>query len=231
MTGAGRAADGARRSAQIAASWRANAAAWTEAVRARAIESRRVATDAAIIRAALAVRPALALDLGCGEGWLVRALADHGVAAIGIDGSAPLIEAAAAAGGGTFLCLGYDDIAADPARCGATFDLVVANFALLDERVAPLLAALRGIMTARGRLLVQTVHPRALAPPRADGWRVEDFSGFGDSAWTPMPWYFRTLPSWVAALRDGGFAMYGLAEPTHSDDGRPLSLLLETTLT
>src|SRR5690606_34695066 len=100
----------------------------------------------------------------------------------------PLIDAAVAEGGGTFLCVGYDDIAADPARCGASFDLVVANFALL-ERVTPLLAALRGIMTTRGRLLVQTVHPLAVAPPRADGWRVEDFRGFGDTAWTPMPWY------------------------------------------
>ncbi|HEX7006812.1 MAG TPA: methyltransferase domain-containing protein [Alphaproteobacteria bacterium] len=158
MTGAGPAADGARRSAQIAASWRANAAAWTEAVRAQAIESRRVATDAAILRAALAARPALALDLGCGEGWLVRALADHGVTAVGVDGSAPLIDAAVAEGGGTFLCVGYDDIAADPACCCAGFDLVLANFALLDERVAPLFAALRGIMTARGQLLIQTAH-------------------------------------------------------------------------
>jgi SAM-dependent methyltransferase len=228
MTGRdGRAtSDDRLRSRELQASWRDNAAAWTEAVRARAIESRRVATDAAIVHAALARRPVRTLDLGCGEGWLVRALAEHGLAAVGVDGSAPLIEAAAKAGGGTFLCLGYDDIIGDPARCGHGFDLVVANFALLEERLVPLFAALRRIMTADGTLLIQTVHPLNVAPPYRDGWRVEDFRGFGDAAWTPMPWYFRTLASWVAALRDGGFALRDLAEPAHPDDGRPLSLLM-----
>jgi SAM-dependent methyltransferase len=214
------------RPGQLLASWRDNAAAWTAAVRGRAIESRRVATDAAIVDAVIARRPALTLDLGCGEGWLVRALAERGCAAVGVDGSAPLIDAARAAGGGPFHCLGYDDIAAEPRRCGAGFDLAVANFSLLDAQTAPLLAALRRIMTADAALLIQTVHPENVAPPHADGWRIEDFRGFGDAAWMPMPWYFRTLASWRAALRDGGFTVTGLDEPAHPADGRPLSLIL-----
>jgi 2-polyprenyl-3-methyl-5-hydroxy-6-metoxy-1,4-benzoquinol methylase len=214
-----------RRSAEIEASWRANAAAWTDAVRAQAIESRRIATDAAVVAAALARRPHLVLDLGCGEGWLVRALSDRGIKAVGVDGSAPLVEAATKAGG-TFLCLTYDEITADPTRCGEGFDLVIANYALLDERAAPLLAALRQIMTQDARLLIQTVHPFNVAPPYKDGWRVEDFRGFGDAAWTPMPWYFRTFASWIATLREGAFALSDLTEPAHPDDGRPLSLLM-----
>jgi hypothetical protein len=43
-----------------------------------------------------------------------------------------------------------------------------------------------------------------------------------------MPWYFRTLGSWVGLLRDGGFALQGLREPAHPQERRPLSLLLET---
>ena len=42
-----------------------------------------------------------------------------------------------------------------------------------------------------------------------------------------MPWYFRTLASWIATLRDGGFTLAGLDEPLHPKDGRPLSLILE----
>lgn len=60
---------------QLGHSWRANALAWTRAVRESRIESRRLATDRAIIEAVLARQPERVLDLGCGEGWLCRALA------------------------------------------------------------------------------------------------------------------------------------------------------------
>lgn len=207
-------------------SWQDNAGAWTAAVRARAIESRRIATDAAILGAVSLHRPQKVLDLGCGEGWLVRALGARGIAAFGVDGSAPLIEAASAAGG-SFLQLTYAELIEQPSRCGQGFDLVVANFALFEERLEPLLAALREVMTPSGWLLVQTLHPLAAGDPYRDGWRTEDFRGFGEAAWTPMPWYFRTLSSWVAVLRAGGFALRNLREPSHPQDGRPLSLLLE----
>jgi hypothetical protein len=140
---------------------------------------------------------------------------------VGIDGSAPLVAAA----GGDALELSYAELIADPARAGTGFDVVVANFAQLEEQIAPLLTALRRIMTADGWLLVQTLHLLAAGPPYRDGWRREDFRGFGAAAWTPMPWYFRTLGSWLAVLRDGGFVLQGLREPTDQED-RPLSLLL-----
>lgn len=212
--------------ARLLPSWDANAAAWTAAVRSGAIESRRVATDAAILEAALAHRPQRTLDLGCGEGWLVRALAERGHAVVGIDGSAPLVAAAAGAPG-TILQLSYAQLVVEPTRAGEHFDLVVANFALLEERVAPLLAALARIMAPHARLLIQTLHPLAAGPPYRDGWRTEDFCGFGAGSWAPMPWYFRTLASWLAVLKEGGFALEGLCEPVHPKDQRPLSLLLE----
>jgi SAM-dependent methyltransferase len=211
---------------QLLNSWHDNAAAWTTAVRSGAIESRRLATDAAILDAVLERQPRRVLDLGCGEGWLVLALAQRGLVAIGVDGAAPLVEAAADAGG-SFVRLSYAELIAAPQRCGETFDLVVANFALLEEDILPLLTALRRIMTADGWLLIQTLHPLAAGPPYEDGWRTEKFCGFGGGAWTPMPWYFRTLGSWIGLLRGGGFALQGLREPAHPQDRRPLSLLLK----
>ena len=210
-------------------SWHANAGVWTAAVRSGAIESRRLATDAAILDAVLDRRPGKVLDLGCGEGWLVRALAQQGVTAVGVDGVAPLVEAAASAGG-SFVRLSYAELIAAPERCGDGFDLVVANFALLEEEIVPLLAALRRVMTADGRLLVQTLHPLTAGPPYEDGWRVEDFSGFSEAAWTPMPWYFRTMGSWLGVLHQAGFALQALREPLHPQERRPLSLLLEARL-
>jgi SAM-dependent methyltransferase len=212
--------------ARLLDSWQENAAAWTSAVRSGAIESRRLATDAAIVDAVLERRPRKVLDLGCGEGWLVRALAARGVTAVGLDGAAPLVDAASSAGG-SFVRLSYAELIAAPERCGEGFELVVANFALFEEDLLPLLAALRRIMTGGGWLLVQTLHPLAAGPPYEDGWRTENFCGFGEATWTPMPWYFRTLGSWLGVLRDGGFALQALREPAHPQERRPLSLLLE----
>jgi 2-polyprenyl-3-methyl-5-hydroxy-6-metoxy-1,4-benzoquinol methylase len=215
--------------ARLLDSWHENAAAWTAAVRSGAIESRRLATDAAILSAVLERQPRKVLDLGCGEGWLVRVLAERGVTAVGVDGAAPLIEAAASAGG-SFVRLSYAELIAAPERCGEGFDVVVANFALLEKEIGPLLTALRRIISAGGWLLVQTLHPLAAGGPYEDGWRTEDFRGFGQGAWTPMPWYFRTLASWVGVLRDAGFALETLREPVHPQERRPLSLLLEARM-
>lgn len=215
---------------QLHRSWHDNAEAWTAVVRDGAIESRRVATDDAIVRAILARRPSRVLDLGCGEGWLVRELAEHQVDGVGVDGSAPLIDAASRAGGGTFVHLTYNEIMREPTRCGLGFDLVVANFSLFEERIEPLLRAIKRIMAGDAWFLLQTPHPIDVGPPYKNGWRMEDFGSFGDRTWTPMPWYFRTLGCWVTLLREFGFYMYGLNEPAHPETGQPLSLLLETQL-
>lgn len=215
--------------AEVERSWVSNAKAWTAAVRSGGIASRRLATDDAVTAAVLACRPARVLDLGCGEGWLARALSAAGVEVVGTDGSAPLIEAAREAGGGTFHVLTYQDLIADPVRAGFGFDVVVANFALLARDVAALLLALRnGALAPDAALVVQTVHPIAAGPPYRDGWRTEDFRGFGDGAhvWRPMPWYFRTLGSWLALLRRTGYALTELREPLHPETALPLSLLM-----
>ena len=76
---------GALSDASIVDSWRKNAHAWTAAVRERRIESRTLVTDRAIVDAVLSRSPRRVLDIGCGEGWLGRALAGSGVALLGID--------------------------------------------------------------------------------------------------------------------------------------------------
>ena len=119
--------------------WHKNAAPWTTAVRTQQIESRRLITDQSIIEAVLSRAPRTLLDLGCGEGWLIRALADaqvdapdaQPIRAAGVDVVPSLIEQAAAAGGGEFHLASYEDIAAGRFRTVA--DVVVCNFSLLGK--------------------------------------------------------------------------------------------------
>ncbi|MFZ6045553.1 class I SAM-dependent methyltransferase [Pseudomonas sp. CR3202] len=212
---------------QLDLSWHANAPAWTRVVRENRIESRRLATDRAIAEAVLANCPARVLDLGCGEGWLCRALAAQGVDVLGIDASEPLVEAAQVAGG-VFRCLDYAQLQADPGQLGR-FDVVVCNFSLFEERLEPLLAAVRELLGVDGVLLIQTVHPWQARGREGyrDGWRHEDFAAFEGEFPEPMPWYFRTLASWCELLRRCGYRIEALREPAHPDTGEPLSLLLE----
>ncbi|MEX0731754.1 MAG: class I SAM-dependent methyltransferase [Aquisalimonadaceae bacterium] len=189
------------------------------------IESRRLVTDHAIVGAVLARQARRVFDLGCGEGWLVRALAEHGIESVGVDGSPPLIEAAQAAGAGAFHVCSYNDLVADPSKVGDGFDVITANFALLDAETVPLLSALRLVLAPGGAVVVQTVHPWTVGGVYRDGWREENFGRF-PGVWQPMPWYFRTLETWLETLQESGYVITEVREPRHPDTQAPLSLLL-----
>ena len=221
----------AERSARLLKSWETNAGAWTEAVRERRIPSRRAGTDDAMVAAVLRAKPRKVLDVGCGEGLLARAIAPHGCRVVGIDSSEALIESARDLGGGAFVAMTYDAIGARAAELCAPFDAAVCNFSLLEAELAPLLDALRGVLGANGRLLIQTVHPWVAKgeEPYADGWREETFAGFGGRFSGTMPWYFRTLASWIDAIGASRFAIERIVEPANAETDQPLSLLIEAT--
>lgn len=215
------------REAQLAHSWRRNAFAWARVVREERIASRQAGTDAAIVEAVLATRATRVLDVGCGEGWLARALAVEGCDVVGIDASPELVAIANELGGAQFETLSYTELAARSVSLGR-FGAAACNFSLLDDDLAPLLGTLRNLLQPGGSLLVQTVHPWIACgnEPYRDGWRVETFAGFGEDFREPMPWFFRTLESWTRALRTAGFTIERLAEPVDPANGRPLSLLI-----
>ena len=210
---------------RLSQSWTANADAWTRAVRADAIASRQAGTDAAVVEAVLRGLPPAGrvLDVGCGEGWLVRALAAVGVRARGVDRSAPLVEAARQLGG-DFEVVSYDQAADDPDRLGGPVDAVVFNFALLSDQVGGVLRAAASRLDG-GPVVVQTAHPVAVGGPYRDGWREESFGAIGPG-FEPMPWFFRTFGSWVRVLDRAGLVLAEVAEPTDPETGAPLSLVL-----
>jgi len=212
--------------ARIVDSWRKNASPWTTAVRENQIASRALVTNKAIVDAVLSRSPRTVLDIGCGEGWLARALAEHGVSAVGVDVVPALIEQARKAGGGEFRISSYEDIAAG--RLDVRVDLVVANFSLIGkESVEGVIRRAPSLLNSRGSLVIQTLHPVASCGDEsyADGWRTGSWAGFSEEFSDPAPWYFRTMESWETLLADSGFRILETREPVHPETGKPASVI------
>lgn len=213
---------------QLLQSWQAKAAAWLASIQEKSIESRNLVTDTAILQAILALEPKRVLDLGCGEGWLCRGLIKHGIESVGVDASAPMVEAARAAsnGGGQYRACGYAELSSQAQALGK-FDLLVCNFTQL-EPLETILRDLHLLLAPRGRLLIQTLHPWRASHDQhyRDGWRLETFKGFGDGITAPAPWFFRTLSSWLSLLNDTGWRLEWLQEPLHPESVQPVSLLM-----
>jgi len=206
-------------------SWHRNTDPWVAAIRNGEIESRTLVTNAAIVDTVRAHAPQTAVDLGCGEGWLVRALPE--VRMIGVDAIAGLVEAARAAGGGEFRCLSYERIAQGELQLAA--DLAVCNFSLIGkEAVEGLFRAAPSYLRHGGHLVVQTVHPLLACGEQAyaDGWREGSWAGFNSGFQDAPPWYFRTLSNWIALFENNGLRIREMREPLHPQSGKPASLIL-----
>ena len=212
---------------KIIDSWLKNAAPWTDAVRAGAIESRRLVTNQAIIDAVASYAPRTALDIGCGEGWLARALADRGIRMTGVDVVPELIEVAKRAGGGEFRVQSYESIAAD--GIDTSVDVAIANFSLIGkESVDGLVASISRLLVPGGVLIIQTLHPLAATGelPYEDGWRHGSWAGFSDAFTDPAPWYFRTIGTWVRLIAESGLRLIELREPLYPTTRKPASMIL-----
>lgn len=212
--------------AKVVDSWQKNASPWTRAVREGQIESRRLRTDKAIVEAVARCSPRSIIDMGCGEGWLCRALAEQGVKALGIDAVPELISAAQLAGGGEFRLITYEEVISDGIEARA--DAVICNFSLIGkESVEGLIGVVPSLLNNRGSLVVQTLHPSIACGdgPYEDGWRRGSWDGF-DAAFTdPAPWFFRTLESWERLFRDSGLQLREVREPAHPASGEPVSIV------
>ena len=189
----------------ILRSWRTNATSWARAIHDQRITSRTLVTNRAIVDTVLALAVRNVLDIGCGEGWLARALSLKGLAVTGIDATDSLIAEARTLGGGTFEVRDYADLVEGRFE-HRDFDAAVCNFSLLGEdSVDSLCRAVRHISSRQGIWSSKRCtrwRPAAITRNRT-GWRPGSWSGFGPEFSDP-PMVFQDaelLARALAALR------------------------------
>jgi len=214
---------------QLRSSWDSNADLWIRAVRTASIPSREAGTDQAILQAIQDERPGSIIDVGCGEGCLVRKLKGSlGAEVVGVDGSAQLIRAARQADpAGQYFVRSYDRLSELSIGACKQFNVAICNFSLLDDQLAAHIAAIRQLLSGDGKIIIQTLHPcsATAGSPYRDGWRYESFSAVGEAGWQPMPWYFRTLGSWMTDIQSTGMRVIRTVEPVSNDAARLLSII------
>lgn len=211
---------------KIVDSWHKNVSPWISAVREGEIESRERVTNRAIVETVSSLSPKTVLDVGCGEGWLIRKLAAGGIRGLGTDVVPGLIASASAAGGGEFQVASYDDIASG--SLGRKFDAVVCNFSLLGkESVERLIGAASNLLSPHGALVIQTLHPVIACGDSQylDGWREGSWDGFSSRFIDPAPWYFRTIESWLKLFMNSGLRLVRIREPISPATQKPASII------
>jgi 2-polyprenyl-3-methyl-5-hydroxy-6-metoxy-1,4-benzoquinol methylase len=212
---------------RILTSWENNVSQWTKAVREAQIESRKLVTDQAIVDAILSLSAKSVLDVGCGEGWLVRELFSRGLSVAGLDASAGLIDRAKAHVGGDYQVLEYTQLSVN--TIAEKYDVAVGNFSLIGkESVEHVFKVIPEILNDKGRFIVQTLHPHTSCGnvPYRDGWRKGSWQGFSDDFVDPAPWYYRTIESWTELYAHNGLTLETVREPVNPNTGKAASLLM-----
>jgi SAM-dependent methyltransferase len=198
--------------------WEENAAAWAKVIHDNTIASRAI-TNEAIIKLLSEKNFLSVIDIGCGEGWLCTKV-PASMEYLGIDGSANLIEIAKDKYKSKFQHVLYSEITAGKWNPGKKYAAAVFNFSLLDENITELLKNTRKFSDT---LIIQTLHPCFALAKYQDAWNSEDFKTMAVPFSGNMPWYGRTLSSWVKLFTDCGLALQEIREPQAGD--KPSSLI------
>jgi 2-polyprenyl-3-methyl-5-hydroxy-6-metoxy-1,4-benzoquinol methylase len=209
-------------------SWKINAARWIQAIEQNEIMSRQLATNQAIVDAIVSLQPTSVLDMGCGEGWLVRVLTTYCIKAAGVDAIQEFIQYATTKGSEQYFVASYEEILKGKLS-GYQFDALVFNFSLFEQGLTEdLLAFAPQLLNHEGYIVIQTLHPINMpqTQPYVSHWEEDSWKGLCTGFDSPHRWYFRTLADWINLLTTSGFQLVQLTEPLHPETKRPISLIL-----
>lgn len=194
----------------IIKSWQKNGSQWIRTIEDDLIQSRKYATNMAIIKAIVEIAPAAVLDVGCGEGWLCRSLSAREIKCTGIDGVQDLIDYANEKGGGEFIRATYEDIVEGKVNLHSKYDLIAFNFSLFGAtNTIDILNSIKSNLKENGHILIQTIHPENEAiqkKGKSSQWMTENWDNCKLDC-TSFKWYFRTQADWEKAFEQANLKL------------------------
>ncbi len=215
----------------VTSAWEKNAGEWIRAMQEGQLVSRHF-TNPAIEEALFSLPGSKVLDMGCGEGWLVRNLTKAGKHAVGVDGTAALIDFAKQRAG-IFYQTTFEEVAKGTKLHGAPYDLIVFNFSIyLAATLKDLLVSLKNVLSENGHLVIQTLHPFFFMEqnlPYTSQTMPDSWEGLSGNWSDGHSWYARTFEDWIAILRDSGYHLKRLQEVCNKEK-RPLSVIFTLTV-
>ncbi|MEX2237905.1 MAG: class I SAM-dependent methyltransferase [Dehalococcoidia bacterium] len=221
--------------------WNEGAAAWDEFVESGADYYRTQVHGPALLEACGEVAGLRVLDLGSGQGWFSRRLAERGAKVSGVELAESQLANARRHEEERPLGIEYhllDASAAAEHFAASSFDLVTACMSLQDmEEPAEAMAAAHGLLTDEGRLIFSTVHPFTDAAYRewerdAGGEKLSlKVDRYFDSGVRALNWnmdrliyhwqtpqWRRTLTEWAQLCSSTGYLIRALYEPRPSEE-------------
>ena len=205
--------------------WDESAQAWIASMGERGDWSREHVLDAAMLARVEARKSRSALDVGCGEGRFCRLLQQRGIATIGVDPTAALLEEARKRDPAGRYVLGRAEALEFADGC---FDLVVSYLSLID--IADFRSGIREmarVLQPGGTLLIANLTSFTTACA-AQGWvrdatgrrlhypvdrYLDEFAEWVSWAGIRLQNWHRPLGAYMSAFLDAGLRLRFFAEP------------------
>ncbi len=211
----------------ILKTWRINAKEWVSAIQNNTISSRKY-TNQAIVDTIQTLPLKRILDVGCGEGWLVRAISAMKKTAVGIDATADLLKAARQEGPESYHLLDYSQISLSTSIKEEPFDGVIFNFSLYQEKgLVTLFNALKQHISPSGYFIIQTLHPFFLIQHEKgyqSQWLQDSWKGLSGNFKDGHPWYARVLSDWILTFNQSKLQILEVKEILNQNQ-EPVSII------